>query len=157
MQILDILILLELIHLGKLEKQILLNQKYLSSLLKVAQGQVKNIEIFGDNWPTKDGTPTRDYIHIMDLASAHLKVLEFLQVNSPQFLNINIGTGIGTTVLDLIKIFEKVNNIEIPYIISSRRKGDYGTVIANIDLASKILDWEPKYQLRYVNMDGTGR
>ena len=79
----------------------------------------KKLEVFGNDWPTHDGTCIRDYIHVMDLAEGHLKTLDFLFKNSNQLINLNIGTGKGYSVLDLIKTFEKINNVEVPYIFSN--------------------------------------
>ena len=76
-------------------------------ICKVAQRKYERLKIYGNNWPTKDGTGVRDYIHVMDLAEAHLAALEFLIINKSQIINLNIGTGIGTSVLELINIFEK--------------------------------------------------
>ena len=123
-------------------------------LLGVAQGKIDHIEIYGDNWPTKDGTAIRDYIHVMDLAVAHLKILELLQINAPQILNINIGTGVGTSVLELIKTFEETNNVKIPYVFSDRRQGDHGVVIANNEFLSKKLEWSPEFSIQDMCKDG---
>ena len=71
------------------------------------------IEIFGSDWPTNDGTGVRDYIHVKDLAEGHLSALNYLLKEKPKFKAINLGTGIGTSVLEFIKIFEKINNVEV--------------------------------------------
>ena len=76
-------------------------------IMQVALGEIEYFKIFGKNWPTNDGTGVRDYIHIMDLANGHFYALEYLINNPPKILNLNLGTGIGTSVLDLIKTFEK--------------------------------------------------
>jgi UDP-glucose 4-epimerase len=123
-------------------------------LLNVANKEIKKLDIFGNDWPTKDGTPVRDYIHIMDLADSHLIAYEFLQKNEPQMLKLNIGTAIGTSVLELINVFKRVNNIDIPYQYSKRRKGDNGYVVANNKLAKTIFDWEPKRNICEMCQDG---
>tara|TARA_B100000242_G_scaffold96699_1_gene66284 strand:- start:1965 stop:3026 length:1062 start_codon:yes stop_codon:yes gene_type:complete len=123
-------------------------------LTRVAIKKTKELKIFGNDWPTKDGTPIRDYIHIMDLASGHLLALEFLFNNQNDFHNINLGTGKGTTVLELIKTFKKVNSIDVPYIFSRRREGDCAKIVANNLLAKSILDWEPKYSIEDMCTDG---
>ena len=76
--------------------------------MNAASGVIKNLEVYGNDWPTDDGTCIRDYIHVMDLAEAHIAALDFLEKRNSDFKNINIGTGKGTSVLKLIKTFEKV-------------------------------------------------
>ena len=86
-------------------------------ITKVATGNLEEIKIFGKDWPTIDGTGVRDYIHVMDLAEGHLLALQLLINNKKsKNLSINLGTGKGTSVLDLINIFEKINGVKIPYI-----------------------------------------
>ena len=123
-------------------------------LIKVAQGKIDKFTIFGNDWPTLDGTAIRDYIHIVDLAEAHFLTLEFLERNKPQYVEMNIGTGKGTSVLELLEIFQKVNQIKIPYIFSSRRKGDSGIVYADNSLAKKLLNWEPTKSVEEMCRDG---
>lgn len=119
-----------------------------------ALGIQKELKIFGKDWPTKDGTPIRDYIHVMDLAEAHLKILEYLINIDSVFLNINIGTGIGTSVLDLITTFEKVNNVKVPYVFSNRRKGDAGFVVADNSLLVSKFNIIPKRTIEDMCKDG---
>ena len=123
-------------------------------ILDVAFKKKKVLKVFGNNWPTHDGTGIRDYIHVVDLAEGHLKTLEYLQNNNPQILNLNLGTGIGTSVLELIKSFEKVNKIKVSYEITSPRKGDAACVVANNSLAKKILKWAPKRSIEDACLDG---
>ena len=111
---------------------------------EVAFGKREKLEIFGKDWPTPDGTCIRDYIHIMDLAEGHYCALDFLMNNSPQIITFNLGTGIGTSVLDLINTFQEVNKINIPYSFSERREGDIPITIADNSYAKSILKWEPK-------------
>ena len=120
----------------------------------VAFGEIEKLKIYGNNWPTYDGTGIRDFIHVMDLAEGHIKALEYLENNEPQILNINIGTGKGTSVLGLIKIFENVNKVKINYEFTHRRKGDYGIVIADNSLAKSLLKWTPKRSLEDMCQDG---
>ena len=120
----------------------------------VASGKKKYIEIFGKDWGTPDGTCIRDYIHIMDLAEGHLFALEKLLKNSKQFLNINLGTGSGVSVLELISTFEKVNSISIPFVFSKRRSGDQAITVADNNLAIDLLDWKPKRTLADMCLDG---
>ena len=123
-------------------------------LLDVAVRKEQILKIFGHEWPTPDGTGVRDYIHVVDLAEGHLKALEYLQRNESQIINLNLGTGIGTSVLNLINSFEKVNNIKIPYVISPPRKGDASCVIADNKFAKKILDWSPTRTVEDACLDG---
>tara|TARA_Y100000589_G_C27179589_1_gene640190 strand:- start:1048 stop:2100 length:1053 start_codon:yes stop_codon:yes gene_type:complete len=124
------------------------------TILNVANKEIKTLKIFGNDWPTNDGTPVRDYIHIMDLADAHLIAYEFLKKSSPQMIKVNIGTGKGTSVLDLINAFKEVNEIDIPYQFSERRKGDHGFVVADNKLAKVIFDWEPLRDIYQMCRDG---
>tara|TARA_Y100001978_G_C23652119_1_gene413996 strand:- start:266 stop:1324 length:1059 start_codon:yes stop_codon:yes gene_type:complete len=108
-------------------------------ITNTAIGIQKVLKIYGNDWPTKDGTPIRDYIHVMDLADAHVRALDYLTENEPLYINLNIGTGIGTSVLELVKTFELVNNVKVPYVFTERRKGDAGYVVADNSLSiSKI-------------------
>ncbi len=123
-------------------------------ITEVALGLKNELKIFGNDWPTKDGTGVRDYIHIMDIAEGHLKALEFLTKNDPQIQNLNLGTGKGTSVLELIKTFERVNKVKIPYSFEPRRKGDKGFVVADNKLAIKLMKWKPKKNLDEMCIDG---
>ncbi len=122
-------------------------------LNRVAYSKNDNFEIFGKDWPTRDGTCIRDYIHVMDLAEGHLLALEFLKNNEKQIEIFNLGSEKGTTVLELIKTFQKVNNIDFSIIYSEKRKGDVGTLIADISFAKKILNWIPKRNLEMMCKD----
>lgn len=124
------------------------------SITQVGAGKFEYLKIYGNDWPTIDGTCIRDFIHIMDLADGHISALEFLGNNQAQIRSFNIGTGIGTSVLQLIKIFQEVNNIKIPYKFMNRRKGDISSVIADNSLAVKTLDWNPKRNLEEMCRDG---
>ena len=123
-------------------------------IIKVAHREIENFQIYGNDWPTKDGTAMRDYIHVMDVAKAHILALNYLDNNNPQYTEINIGTGKATSVLELIKIFQEVNKVEIPYVFSNRRKGDHGIVYADISLATKLLNWKPRKSLEEMCRDG---
>ncbi len=124
------------------------------TLMQVALGNLPKIKIFGNDWPTKDGTAIRDYIHVMDLAEGHIFAYKYLKEHQPQIINLNLGTGLGTTVLELIKNFEDVNKIKIPFEFINRRKGDYGVVIADNSLALSLLKWKPKRNLKDMCKDG---
>ena len=113
-----------------------------------------NLKVFGNDWPTDDGTCIRDYIHIMDLADGHIKALDHLIKNDSQLINLNIGTGQGYSVLDLIKTFEIINNVKVPFIFSDRRKGDVCKLVANNLRAKKILNWYPIRSIEDMCRDG---
>ena len=85
---------------------------------------MEKLYIFGNDWPTPDGTCIRDYIHVMDLAEAHMAALKFIQLNKPQILSLNIGTSKGHSVLDVLKMYSKINCIDLPYEFANRREGD---------------------------------
>ncbi len=121
---------------------------------RAAFGQLKNIEIYGKDWDTNDGTGIRDYIHIMDLAEGHARALEVLKNSKNQILNINLGTGTGTSVLELIKTFQDVNKIKVPYLFTQRREGDCAISFADNSLAKQVLNWEPKRNVRDMCRDG---
>ncbi len=123
-------------------------------ITQVAVGKRDKLTIFGDNWPTLDGTCIRDYIHVMDLAEGHISALEFLLENKNQIINLNLGTGHGKSVLELVKTFEQVNNIKIPIEFSGRRRGDYASVVADNSLAISCLNWYPKRCLEDMCKDG---
>ncbi len=123
-------------------------------LTRVAIGKQSKIYIFGSDWPTNDGTCVRDYIHVMDLAEGHLSALNYLLKEKPQFKAINLGTGIGTSVLEFIRIFEKVNNVAIPYSFRDRRNGDKSFLVADNSLAKSLLNWIPKRNIEDICRDG---
>ena len=121
---------------------------------KVAIGKIKELKIYGKDWETKDGTCVRDYIHIMDLADGHLKALENLFSEGPKIITLNLGTGLGTSVLELVNIFQTVNDVEIPYKIVKRREGDIANLIANNNLAISTINWKPKNNIENMCRDG---
>ncbi len=112
------------------------------------------LKIFGKNWPTKDGTCIRDYIHVMDLAEGHIKALEFLRKNEPTIINLNLGTGIGTSVVDLIKVFENTNKENLSFLFTDRRKGDLPFLVADNKYAKDLLNWTPLRSLEQMCKDG---
>ena len=123
-------------------------------ILKVASNEIEKLKIFGNDWNTKDGTCVRDYIHIMDLANGHIQALNYLKINPAQILKLNIGTGSGSTVLELIKTFEKVNKIKIPYSFVARRKGDREYVVADNSKLLETLNWIPRRSIEDMCRDG---
>jgi len=132
-------------HLGEDPKNNVNN--LFPSVFDAVQKKIKYLPIYGNDWPTKDGTCIRDFIHIMDLAEAHLLVLNYLIKNEPQNLKLNIGTGKGVTVLEVVNTFIKEINLDFKYKFVHRRKGDYPEVVADNSLAKSILKWEPKRNL----------
>ena len=117
-------------------------------ICNVAIGKRDTLEVFGDDWPTIDGTGIRDYIHVMDLASGHLAALNFLLNSRPQLLTLNLGTGQGTSVLQAVKTFEKVSKQKINFKILNRRLGDTAITIADVSMAEKYLNWRAKRDLK---------
>jgi len=122
-------------------------------LNKIAASENKKFYIFGDDWPTRDGTCIRDFIHVMDLAEGHLLALEFLKRNKNQIVIFNLGSGKGTTVLELVRTFQKVNNIYFPISYGPKRKGDVAILIADINFAKDTLQWEPKRDITTMSKD----
>tara|TARA_A100001388_G_C28762642_1_gene498704 strand:- start:1308 stop:2360 length:1053 start_codon:yes stop_codon:yes gene_type:complete len=114
---------------------------------KVANEEIKYFTIFGNDWDTRDGTCIRDYVHVLDLAKGHLLALDYLFKEKPQLLELNIGTGIGKSVLEVIETFESVNNVKIRYKFGNRRTGDVESSIAENLKAKTILNWQPKFTL----------
>jgi UDP-glucose 4-epimerase len=112
-------------------------------VLQVALGQRDFISIYGDDYPTPDGTCVRDYIHVNDLGTAHLKALNLLQPGSN--LQLNLGTGHGTSVMEVIQACRRVTGHPIPARIAPRREGDPACLIADSSLAQRTLDWKPQY------------
>jgi UDP-glucose 4-epimerase len=110
-------------------------------ITQVAIGKRDKLSVFGDDYDTPDGTGVRDYIHVVDLAKGHLKALEkIMKENIAE--SYNLGTGKGCSVLDLVKTFQKVNDVDIPYEITDRRPGDIATCYADPTKAKKELNWE---------------
>jgi len=114
---------------------------------QVAIGKLKELSVFGNDYPTKDGTGVRDYIHVVDLALGHLKALEKLGTN-PGLVTYNLGTGVGYSVLEMVKAFEEVNDIKIPIRITPRRSGDIAACFADPALAKQELNWTARRNLR---------
>lgn len=110
----------------------------------VAVGKLDYLRVFGNNYNTIDGTGVRDYIHVMDLANAHVKALDYINSKeyNQQLMVFNIGTGRGYSVLELLKAYERANNISINYKIVDRRDGDIASCYADVSLAKKVLKWE---------------
>ena len=117
-------------------------------LTKVVNGDLEQLSVFGDDYNTPDGTCIRDYIHVVDLAIAHVKSLEYLdKLNNNEYDVFNLGTGSGSSVLDLINSFEKSTDKKVNYKISGRRDGDIEAIYCNPKKANNILEWKTKYNL----------
>jgi UDP-glucose 4-epimerase len=114
---------------------------------QVAVGRRKELQILGDDYPTVDGTGVRDYIHVMDLAEGHVKALQGPPVEDAPAVY-NLGTGKGSSVLDVVKAFEEENKIKIPFRIVPRRAGDVASSYADVSKAEKDLHWKAKNSLR---------
>lgn len=115
-------------------------------ICRVAAKKLPKLNVFGNDYPTKDGTGVRDYIHVVDLAKGHAAAVSYLYRHSGAEA-INLGTGQGYSVLDMVKTFEKINKVQVPYEITNRRAGDVATVYANPEKAKKELLWEAKLGL----------
>jgi UDP-glucose 4-epimerase len=113
---------------------------------QVAVGKRDYLRVFGGDYETHDGTGVRDYIHVMDLAEGHVKALENID-NFDKVMTINLGTGQGYSVLDVVKAFEKASKKSVPYKIVDRRAGDVKSCYADPSYAKEVLGWEAKYSL----------
>ncbi|MBQ6655526.1 MAG: UDP-glucose 4-epimerase GalE [Erysipelotrichaceae bacterium] len=109
---------------------------------QVAVGKLDHLNIFGNDYETKDGTCVRDYIHVCDLADAHVKAFDYLLKNDSCCLEINIGSGHGVSVMELVTAFEKANDMKLPYQFAPRRAGDLPIFFANADRARELLGFE---------------
>lgn len=113
---------------------------------KVAVGKLEKLHIFGNDYDTPDGTGVRDYIHVMDLAAGHLKALDYA-FRHTGVQAINLGTGNGYSVMEMVKAYERASGVPIPYVIDPRREGDIALMYADPSKAKELLDWEAKRDL----------
>lgn len=111
-------------------------------IVKVANKELDHLNIFGNDYNTKDGTGVRDYIHVVDLALAHIKAIEKITKENNGIDFYNLGTGNGYSVLELVTTFAKVNNVDVPYEITDRRSGDIDACYADPEYAFKELHWK---------------
>lgn len=115
----------------------------------VAVGRYEQLSVFGDDYDTADGTGVRDYIHVVDLAKGHVKALQAFEDNKVDNLyTVNLGTGIGYSVLEMVNAFAKASNKEVAYKIVDRRPGDIACCYANPALAKKLLGWQAEYGIQ---------
>lgn len=117
---------------------------------QVAVGRLKELSVFGNDYPTPDGTGVRDYIHVVDLARGHLAALENIQQG---VVAINLGTGCGYSVFDMVRAFEEASGRRIPFRVMSRRPGDIATCYADPSLAAQLLGWRAHFGLREMCVD----
>jgi UDP-glucose 4-epimerase len=120
---------------------------------QVAVGRRERLSVFGGDWPTADGTGVRDYIHVVDIARGHLRALQFSQTNRG-FMPVNLGTGRGTSVLELVQAVERASGRKIPYTVVGRRAGDIAACWADASRAREILGWEAAFTLDQMCADG---
>jgi UDP-glucose 4-epimerase len=104
--------------------------------------------VFGIDYPTTDGSCIRDYVHVQDLADAHIAAMDFVEKSGPGFTAINIGTGSGASVFEVLKVIEEVTGISIDPIVSQRREGDPAALVADVSLAKELLNWHSSRNLR---------
>ncbi len=115
-------------------------------IVKVAEGELPHLNIFGDDYETRDGTGVRDYIHVVDLALGHIKAIEYIDKHTG-IDYYNLGTGVGYSVLEMVNAFSEVNKVDVPYEIAPRREGDIAECYADTSYAKEKLDWEATHGL----------
>lgn len=113
---------------------------------QVAVGKLEKLSIFGDDYDTPDGTGVRDYIHIVDLAKGHVKTLDAIEGRCGLEI-FNLGTGVGYSVFDVVRVFETVNQVKIPYEVKERRAGDIAVCYSDPEKARRVLGWKAEYGL----------
>ena len=123
-------------------------------ITQVAVGRRQFLKVFGDDWDTNDGSGVRDYIHIMDLSEGHIDALDYLSSQESCFEFINLGSGKGYSVFQIIRQFELSTGLKIPFLVESRRDGDIAKSYADISKAKKLLDWNPVRSLEEICLDG---
>lgn len=122
-------------------------------IVRVANGTLKQLSVFGNDYPTHDGTGVRDYIHVVDLAKGHIKALEKLEKEQKGLYIYNLGTGTGYSVLDMVKAFKQATGQNVPYQITPRRPGDIATCYAETKKAKEELGWEAEKTLEDMCQD----
>jgi len=121
---------------------------------QVAVGRRAQLQVFGGDWPTPDGTGVRDYIHVMDLAEGHRAALDCLMSEAPQLITLNLGSGQGYSVLEVVQAMEAASGRSIPYMITHRRPGDAAISVADPSQASQRLGWRTQRGLEDICRDG---
>jgi UDP-glucose 4-epimerase len=122
-------------------------------ITQVAAGKRERLNVFGDDWPTPDGTGVRDYLHVVDLAAGHLRAFEYAKTRSG-CIEINLGTGRGTSVLELVQAFERATGRRVPYAIAPRRPGDIAACWADPPRAHELLGWRAMRSIGEACADG---
>ena len=115
-------------------------------IIQAARGQIGGLSVFGNDYPTRDGTCIRDYIHVVDLAKGHVAAINYTKEHTGS-VEINLGTGTGVTVLEIINAFERVNGIKVPYRITDRRPGDSTETFADTEKAFRLLGWRAELNI----------
>ncbi|MCX7952690.1 MAG: UDP-glucose 4-epimerase GalE, partial [Deltaproteobacteria bacterium] len=118
---------------------------FIPSLCLYTLGILKDFSIYGDNWPTKDGTCVRDFIHVLDLADAHVKAVDYLVGTDNNFSCFNVGSGCGYSLLEILKCFQKILNRELNISISNPRDGDMPYLVADISKIKSVMGWQPRF------------
>ena len=121
---------------------------------QVAVGRRKSLQVFGGDWPTSDGTGVRDYIHVMDLAEGHRAALDCMLSEPAQLLTLNLGSGQGASVLEVVRAFERASGRQVPYEVVARRAGDAAITVADPSLALHRLGWRTQRSLDDICHDG---
>jgi UDP-glucose 4-epimerase len=119
----------------------------------VAVGKRPHLNVWGNDWPTRDGTGVRDYLHVTDLARGHVAALEYGRTHAG-FVAINLGTGHGTSVLEMARAFEHASGAPIPTVLGPRRDGDIGECYADASLAKRLLGWQANLSIERACADG---
>lgn len=122
-------------------------------ITQVAVGERRSLKVYGRDWDTPDGSGVRDYIHVEDLADGHLKAISFLEKHDGGFWTFNLGTGRGTSVLEVIDTFERTNKVKVPYEIVARRAGDAQAAFADPRKAEEMLGWKAHKSLKEMCAD----
>ncbi len=122
-------------------------------ITQVAVGRQPHLKVFGNDYDTEDGTGVRDYLHVMDLAAGHARAVDYA-LRHTGFVAINLGTGKGTSVMELVRTFERVNGLRIPCRVEARRPGDVDRVWAAPGLARRLLNWQASLGVESMCKDG---
>ena len=140
---------------GKIgERSISVPSNLMPYISQVAAGKLEKLKVYGNDYPTPDGTGIRDYVHVVDLAKGHISALDFLKLNTQNSpLIINLGTGIGYSVLQILKAFEHASGKKIPYEIVARRDGDIAECYASTEFAEHCLNWKAEKNLQQMCED----
>jgi UDP-glucose 4-epimerase len=121
-------------------------------IAQVASGKRESLQVFGGDYATHDGTGVRDYIHVTDLVKGHVKALQYLEKNQ-ELITVNLGTGKGYSVLDMLKAMEQAVNKEIPYKIADRRAGDIAACYADPEYAFNKIGWKAEFDQQAMCQD----